>query len=64
MLEQGERVIPRVTAAKNAAALNRMEAGEGGGAPTNIYIGGKLLYSTMQRAFKNGQIVVDARAIR
>jgi len=64
MLEQGERVIPRVTAAKNAAALNRMEAGEGGGAPVNVYIGGKLLYSTMQRAFRNGQIVVDARAIR
>jgi hypothetical protein len=64
MLERGERVIPKETASRNAAALNRMEAGEGGGAPVNIYLGGKLLYSTMQRAFRNGQIVVDARAIR
>jgi len=64
MLERGERVIPKETASRNAAALNRIEAGEGGGAPVNIYLGGKLLYSTMQRAFKNGQIVVDARAIR
>jgi len=64
MLERGERVIPKETASRNVAALNRMEAGEGGGAPVNIYLGGKLLYSTMQRAFRNGQIVVDARAIR
>lgn len=64
MLEAGERVMSKEVSRANAAALNRMEAGEGGGAPVNIYLGGKLLYSTMQRAFRNGQIVVDARAIR
>jgi len=63
MLEPGEMVIRKEVVERNRPALEAMNSGEGMPLQVNVYLGSKLIYSEIQKAIQNRQILVSAGSV-
>lgn len=58
LAEPGEVVLSKETVQRNAAEIGRMQGGMGEGGAINIYIGGELIFSTIEEGIQNRNITV------
>jgi len=63
MLEPGEMVIRKEVVERNRPTLEAMNSGEGMPLQVNVYLGSKLIYSEIQKAIQNRQILVSAGSV-
>ncbi len=63
LLEPGEVVLSKETVSRNQGMITAMEGGMGGMAPMQIFIGGRLIFDTINEGIENGDITITQEDI-